>query len=44
MTGKSREELAPIILAAAKKDIDKLKQLGVTEFQIDSEFDHLFAE
>jgi glycerophosphoryl diester phosphodiesterase len=42
MAGKSREELAPIILAAAQRDIEKLKGLGVTSFQIDSEFDHWF--
>ena len=40
MTGKSREELEPLILNAAQRDIEKLKKLGVTEFQIDSEFDH----
>ena len=42
MAGKSRDELAPVILAAAKADIEKLKALGVTEFQIDSEFDAWF--
>lgn len=42
MAGKSREELAPIILAAAQSDIEKLKALGVTSFQIDSEFDRWF--
>lgn len=42
MTGKTREELAPTILAAAKVDIEKLKALGVTTFQIDSEFDRWF--
>ncbi len=42
MTGKSREELKPIILAAARKHIEALKALGVTEFQIDSEFDGWF--
>jgi glycerophosphoryl diester phosphodiesterase len=44
MTGKSREELAPIILAAAKRDIEKLKALGVRAFQIDSEFDRWFDD
>ncbi len=39
MAGKSREELKPIILAAARRHIEALKALGVTEFQIDSEFD-----
>lgn len=38
MTGKSPEELKPIIFAAARKHIEALKALGVTEFQIDSEF------
>ena len=42
MTGKSREELKPIILAAARKHIEALQALGVTEFQIDSEFDGWF--
>jgi hypothetical protein len=42
MSGKSREELAPIILAAARKHIEQFKALGVTEFQIDSEFDGWF--
>jgi glycerophosphoryl diester phosphodiesterase len=44
MTGKSREELAPVIMAAAKRDIEKLRTLGVTAFQIDSEFDRWFDE
>lgn len=39
MAGKSRAELAPIILAAAHRDIEKFQALGVVEFQIDSEFD-----
>ncbi len=39
MTGKSREELAPIIFAAAQRDIEKFKALGVIEYQVDSEFD-----
>jgi glycerophosphoryl diester phosphodiesterase len=43
MNGKSREELAPVIFAAARRDIEKFKALGVTEFQIDSEFDRWFA-
>jgi glycerophosphoryl diester phosphodiesterase len=38
MTGKPRAELEKIIFAAARRDIDKFKALGVTEFQIDSEF------
>lgn len=42
MAGKSRDELAPIILAAAQRDVEKLKALGVTDFQIDSEFDRWF--
>jgi glycerophosphoryl diester phosphodiesterase len=42
MDGKPREELAPIIFAAAKRDIDKLRALGVTDFQVDSEFDRWF--
>ncbi len=42
MAGKSREELAPVIFAAARRDVEKLKALGVTEFQIDSEFDGWF--
>lgn len=42
MAGKSREELAPIILAAARRHIEAFKALGVTEFQIDSEFDGWF--
>jgi hypothetical protein len=44
MAGKTREELAPIILAAARRDVEKFKALGVTEFQIDSEFDAWFEE
>ena len=39
MAGKSRKELKPVIFAAARRDIEKFKALGVTEFQIDSEFD-----
>lgn len=42
MTGKSREELAPIIFTAARRHIEALKALGVVEFQIDSEFDGWF--
>jgi hypothetical protein len=42
MLGKSAEELKPIILAAARQHIEALKALGVTEFQIDSEFDGWF--
>jgi hypothetical protein len=42
MAGKSREDLAPIIFAAARRHIEALKALGVTEFQIDSEFDGWF--
>ena len=42
MAGKSRDELAPIILAAAQRDIENLKALGVRSFQIDSEFDRWF--
>jgi glycerophosphoryl diester phosphodiesterase len=38
MAGKPRSELEKIIFAAARKDIEKFKALGVTEFQIDSEF------
>lgn len=43
MSGKSREALAPIILAAARRHIEGLQALGVTEFQIDSEFDRFFS-
>ncbi len=42
MAGKSRGELAPVILAAARRHIEALKAMGVTEFQIDSEFDGWF--
>jgi len=42
MAGKPREEIAPVILAAARRHIEALKALGVTEFQIDSEFDGWF--
>lgn len=42
MAGKSREEIAPLILAAAERDVRKLQALGVTTFQIDSEFDLWF--
>lgn len=42
MAGKSREEIAPIIMAAAEKDVRKFQALGVTTFQIDSEFDRWF--
>jgi glycerophosphoryl diester phosphodiesterase len=42
MTGKSPAELKPIILAAARKHVEAFKALGVTEFQIDSEFDGWF--
>ncbi len=42
MAGMSREKLAPIIFAAARRHIEQLKALGVTEFQIDSEFDGWF--
>ncbi len=42
MAGKSRAEIAPTILAAARKHIEAFKALGVTEFQIDSEFDGWF--
>ncbi len=42
MKGKSREELKPIILAAARRHIEAFKALGVTEFQVDSEFDGWF--
>ena len=38
MAGKPRAELEKIIFAAARRDIEKFKALGVTEFQIDSEF------
>jgi len=43
MQGKSREEMAAIILPRAKAHIEALKALGVTEFQIDSEFDTWFG-
>lgn len=42
MQGKSREELAKLILPLARRHIEALKALGVTEFQIDSEFDEWF--
>lgn len=42
MAGKPREEIAPIILAAAKKHLEQFKALGIVEFQIDSEFDGWF--
>lgn len=42
MAGKSREEIAPIILAAARRHVDQFKALGLTTFQIDSEFDGWF--
>jgi hypothetical protein len=42
MHGKSREELAKLILPLARRHIEALKALGVTEFQIDSEFDGWF--
>ncbi|MBL9200857.1 MAG: hypothetical protein JNL39_10140 [Opitutaceae bacterium] len=42
MAGKSRAELEQLILPRAKAHIDALKALGVTEFQIDSEFDGWF--
>lgn len=44
MTGKSREELQAIIFAAARRDIERHKAAGVTEFQIDSEFDGWFGK
>lgn len=44
MAGKAREEIAPVILAAARKHIEQFKALGVTEFQIDSEFDGWFGQ
>lgn len=42
MTGKPRAEIEPLILAAAKRDVEKFQAAGVTEFQIDSEFDRWF--
>ena len=39
MAGKSRDELEKLILPQARKHVEALKGLGVTEFQIDSEFD-----
>lgn len=42
MAGKSRDELATLILPLAQHHIEALKALGVTEFQIDSEFDRWF--
>jgi glycerophosphoryl diester phosphodiesterase len=42
MTGKSRAELETLIFPQARKHIETLKALGVTEFQIDSEFDRWF--
>lgn len=43
MAGKSREELKTIILAAARRHIEAFQALGITEFQIDSEFDGWFG-
>lgn len=42
MTGKSRAEIQQLILPRAHAHIEKFKALGVTEFQIDSEFDRWF--
>ncbi|HVU15438.1 MAG TPA: glycerophosphodiester phosphodiesterase family protein [Candidatus Didemnitutus sp.] len=42
MAGKSRAEIAPPILAAAERDVRKFQALGITIFQIDSEFDGWF--
>jgi glycerophosphoryl diester phosphodiesterase len=42
MTGKSRDEIAPVIFAAARRHIEAFQALGITEFQIDSEFDRWF--
>lgn len=42
MAGKTRAELAELILPRARQHIEALKALGVTEFQIDSEFDGWF--
>ena len=42
MAGKPREEIAPVILAAARRHIEQFNALGLTEFQIDSEFDGWF--
>lgn len=42
MQGKSRDEMAAIMLPRARAHIEALKALGVTEFQIDSEFDTWF--
>jgi hypothetical protein len=42
MAGKSRDELAALILPRARQHIEQLKALGVTEFQVDSEFDRWF--
>ncbi|HEX2862003.1 MAG TPA: glycerophosphodiester phosphodiesterase family protein [Lacunisphaera sp.] len=42
MAGKSREEIAPVILAAARRHVEQFQALGLTEFQIDSEFDSWF--
>jgi hypothetical protein len=42
MAGKSRAELEALIFPQAKAHIDALRALGVTEFQIDSEFDRWF--
>ena len=43
MTGKSRDVLAGMILPQAKRHIEQLQAWGVTEFQIDSEFDQWFV-
>jgi len=42
MAGKSREEIAPVILAAARRHVEQFKAMGLVEFQIDSEFDGWF--
>jgi glycerophosphoryl diester phosphodiesterase len=44
MKGRSRSELEAMIMAAARQDIERHRALGVTEFQIDSEFDRWFLE
>ncbi|HVU32801.1 MAG TPA: glycerophosphodiester phosphodiesterase family protein [Opitutaceae bacterium] len=42
MSGKSRPELEALILPQARRHIEQFQKLGVTVFQIDSEFERYF--
>jgi glycerophosphoryl diester phosphodiesterase len=42
MAGKPAAEVETLMMAAAKRDVEKFQAIGVTEFQIDSEFDRWF--